>query len=181
MSALNLLVFRAGQRRASGRALKTALVESLQPFPADHPQDVLMGALLRAGELECGMADADDDAARPVERLTDRIAEALLGGEAALDFESLAEAARDIPVIEQLSISTPEGFAYYALHPLAYADVLRQSSIFTNISTNNLIVVGIRSIGTTLSAVVAAAARLCGLQAQRITVRPQGHPYNRYT
>jgi hypothetical protein len=177
MSALNLLVFRAGQRRASGRALKTALVESLQPFAADHPQDALMGALLRAGELECGMADADDDAARAVERLTDRIAEALLGGEAMLDFESLADAARDVPVIEQLSISTPEGFAYYALHPLAYADVLRQSFI----STNNLMVVGIRSIGTTLSAVVAAAARLCGIQAQRITVRPQGHPYNRYT
>src|SRR5689334_3817173 len=177
MSALNLLVFRGGQRRASGQALKTALVESLQPLDANHSQDALMGALLRAGELECGMADADNAAGRPVEQITDRIAGALLGGEATLDFESLAEAARDIPVIEQLSISTPEGFAYYALHPRAYADVLRPSFI----STNNLIVVGIRSIGTTLSAVVAAAARSHGLQAQRITVRPQGHPYNRHT
>jgi len=174
MSALNLLVFRGSQRRASGQALKTALVESLQPFDANHPQDALMGALLRAGELECGMADADDNAARPVERLTDRIAEALLGGEATLDFESLAGA---IPVLEQLSISTPEGFAYYALHPLAYAEALRQFPI----STNNLIIVGIRSIGTTLSAVVAAAARSRGVQVQRITVRPQGHPYNRHT
>ena len=40
-------------------------------------------------------------------------------------------------------------------------------------------VVGIRTIGTTLSAVTAAAARLRGMQVQRITVRPQGHPYNR--
>src|SRR4029077_10848233 len=39
--------------------------------------------------------------------------------------------------------------------------------------------VGIRSIGTTLSAVAAAAARSRGISAERITVRPQGHPYNR--
>jgi len=42
-------------------------------------------------------------------------------------------------------------------------------------------VVGIRSIGTTLSAVSAAAARARGLNARRITVRPGGHPYNRRT
>ena len=42
-----------------------------------------------------------------------------------------------------------------------------------------LLVVGIRSIGTTLSAVAAAAARARGIAAERITVRPQGHPYNR--
>jgi hypothetical protein len=39
--------------------------------------------------------------------------------------------------------------------------------------------VGIRSIGTTLSSVATAAARARGIAAERITVRPQGHPYNR--
>jgi hypothetical protein len=42
-----------------------------------------------------------------------------------------------------------------------------------------LLVVGIRSIGTTLSAVAAAAARARGILTERMTARPQGHPYNR--
>ncbi len=46
---------------------------------------------------------------------------------------------------------------------------------------NNLVIVGIRSIGSTLSAVTAAAARLRGMQVRRFTVRPEGHPYNRST
>ncbi|MBZ5505424.1 MAG: hypothetical protein LAO78_08050 [Acidobacteriia bacterium] len=177
MSALNLLVFRGGQRHASGQELKTALAERLRQLGSRCSQDAVIGALLLAGELEGGMADADDESARPVEVLTDRIADALLLGEAVSDFEILGRAARGVPIREQLSISTPEGFAYYALHPLAYAEVLSHVSL----STNNLIIVGIRSIGTTLSAVTAAAARFHGMQVQRITVRPQGHPYNRHT
>jgi hypothetical protein len=42
-----------------------------------------------------------------------------------------------------------------------------------------LLIVGIRSIGTTLSAVAAAAARARGILTERMTARPQGHPYNR--
>jgi len=40
-------------------------------------------------------------------------------------------------------------------------------------------VLGIRSIGVTLSAVACAALRLRGVECQRITVRPTGHPYDR--
>jgi hypothetical protein len=177
MSALNLLVFRGGQRPVRGHALKAALVERLQPLCGKSSPYALIGALLRAGELECGMADADDSSARQFEVLADRIADALLLGGTTSDFVSLAKAAGELPLREQLSISTPEGFAYYALHPLAYADALPQISI----STKHLIVVGIRSIGVTLSAITAAASRLRGTHVQRITVRPQGHPYNRHT
>jgi hypothetical protein len=46
---------------------------------------------------------------------------------------------------------------------------------------DEIAVVGLRSIGTTLSAVTSAAARKRGLRASRITVRPHGHPYNRET
>lgn len=177
MSALNLLVFRGGQRHAGGQEFKAALVECLESLCGECTQDAMIGALLRAGEFECSMADAEDSCARPAKALTDRIADTLLPDNAASDFRSLAKAARELPVFEQLSFSTPEGFAYYALHPLAYADVLQQIPT----STKNLLVIGIRSIGTTLSAVTAAAARSRGMQARRITVRPQGHPYNRDT
>lgn len=173
MSALNLLVFRGEQRRVSGQELKRSLAGRLELL-CGH--GALLDTLLLAGELECGMADADYAALR-AELLTDGIAEKLLHYGSAADSQGLANIARAIPVCDQLSISTPEGFAYYALHPLAYADVLDRIPV----PANHLLVVGVRTIGTTLSAVTAASARLRGMQAQRITVRPQGHPYDRRT
>src|SRR6476469_9092346 len=184
MSGLNLLVFRGDQRHASGQKMKAALTAQLEQLCSHCSHGAMLGALLLAGELECGVADVEGEAACSFERLTDRIADALVPGEfkssgtylklQTLDLESLAKAARDLPAPGQLRISTPEGFAYYALHPLAYANVPGQ------ISREHLLVVGIRSIGTTLSSVVAAAARARGISAERFTVRPLGHPYNRY-
>jgi len=195
MSGLNLLVFRGGQRRVCGHKLKAALAEQLRLLCGGNSREALIGALLRAGELECGLADADGEGAHSAELLTDRIADAQLqsgrcGGPQESDFQTsnslsanfqnisfqtLLDAGQDLPAIEQLSIATPEGFAYYALHPLAYADVLDQVCG----PEAPLLVVGIRSIGTTLSAVMAAAARRQGRKIDRLTVRPQGHPYNR--
>lgn len=183
MSGLNLLVFREDRRRASGKELKAALTAQLEQACGHFSQRTLLGALLQAGELECSVADNDPEGARCYELVTDQIAGALPAGEPAAsnnsdfhypDFHSLLASVRDLPAFEQLSISTPEGFAYYALHPLVYADVIRQLP-----ARAHLLVVGIRSIGTTLSSVAAAAARARGIVAERITVRPQGHPYNR--
>jgi hypothetical protein len=183
MSGLNLLVFREDRRRASGKELKAALTAELEQLCNHFSRRTLVGALLQAGELECGVADNDPEAARCYESVTDQIAGALLASEPAAsnnsdfhhpDFHSILASVRALPVFEQLGISIPEGFAYYALHPLAYADVIRQIPV-----CDHLLVVGIRSIGTTLSVVAAAAARARGIAAERITVRPQGHPYNR--
>ncbi|HEY4675602.1 MAG TPA: hypothetical protein VIJ01_00490 [Candidatus Angelobacter sp.] len=183
MSGLNLLVFREGRRRASGKELKAALIAQLEQLRSHFSRRPLLAALLLAGELECGTADSDPQAARFCELLTSDIAHALLAGERVAsvnsesprrDLDFLINAARALPALEQLSISTPEGFAYYTLHPLSYANVMRQIP-----ACEHVLVVGIRSIGTTLSAVAAAAARERGISADRITVRPQGHPYNR--
>jgi len=183
MSGLNLLVFREDRRRASGKELKAALTAQLEQACSLDSHGALLNALLLAGEIECGVADSDAQPAHPCELLTDDIANALLANESAApndshfknpDFHSMLAAVRTLGVVEQLSISTAEGFAYYALHPLAYADVIGQLPF-----CDHLLVVGIRSIGTTLSAVANAAARARGIAAERITVRPQGHPYNR--
>jgi hypothetical protein len=183
MRGLNLLVFREDQRRTSGHELKAALTARLERLCDHCSRDGLLDALMLSSELECGVADSDPEAARAYELFTDQIAEVLLADESAApynsdfqppDLDSLLDAGRVLPVFEQLSISTPEGFAYYALHPLAYADVIREIP-----ACDQLLVVGIRSIGTTLSAVAAAAARSRGISAHRITVRPHGHPYNR--
>lgn len=193
MRGVNLLVFRGDQRRVCGHGLKAELIEQLSLPGGDNSRERLIGALLRAGELECGLADADSVDTGSCELLTDRIADALLesrDGSPAPELQSLNDhsanlqnltlqtllsVARDVPAVEELSIAIPEGFAYYALHPLAYADVLDKICE----RAGHLLAVGIRSIGTTLSAVIASAARRQGMKAERLTVRPQGHPYNR--
>ncbi len=82
MSGVNLLVFRGDQRRLCGHKLKAELAEELRLLCGDNSRERsrerLIGALLRAGELECGLADARAEGAHSAELLTDRIAAALL-------------------------------------------------------------------------------------------------------
>ena len=174
---LNLLVFRDGRRRVSGAWLRRALLEQLEGASGISTADTKIGTLLRAGELECAAADSTGSCVSPFLKLTDALADVLLGGQLPVQFESIKETAATVAVPEELSVSTPEGFAYYALHPLGYSRVLDKLPALSA----NLVIIGIRSIGSTLSAVTAAAARLRGTNVSRLTVRPLGHPYNRHT
>ncbi|HET9837961.1 MAG TPA: hypothetical protein VFR84_06975 [Candidatus Angelobacter sp.] len=108
--------------------------------------------------------------------MTDALADALLSNRPYPEFQKTIEAVSHAPVPELQELSRPEGFAYYALHPVAYARVLDKLAL-----GQHAFVIGIRSIGTTLSAMTAAAARLRQVKVSRMTVRPGGHPYNRET
>lgn len=171
--ALNLLVFREGCRGVCGEELRSRLRNQVVALGAAASRDELLGALLCAGELECGTADAE---CRPeaAQIITDDLAESLVSLKKPEQQELLRLISAFCPP-KQISISVPEGFGYYALHPLAYSDVVTK---LANVG-NRVAVLGIRSIGTTLSAMVAAGLRKQGKNASRITVRPQGHPYNR--
>ncbi|HEX2724200.1 MAG TPA: hypothetical protein VHN20_00105 [Beijerinckiaceae bacterium] len=75
---------------------------------------------------------------------------------------------------ESVRATDPEGYAFYALFPEAYLEAARGLGSATPNATP-LRVIGIRSIGTGLAALVAAA-----LGARNpITVRPAGDPFNR--
>jgi hypothetical protein len=174
---LNLLVFRPGRRQVRGPDLKAGLLKSIRAVDNGPSPDALLSALLRSGELECSAADSGDVAVLPFAEMTDCLAEGLLRRALPENFPKCREAVVSAAAPGQASVSTPEGFAYYALHPLAYADALERLPGLPQ----NMLAVGIRSIGSTLSAVVAAAARQRGLNAQRLTVRPGGHPYDRHT
>ncbi|HET9366405.1 MAG TPA: hypothetical protein VFP71_15470 [Candidatus Angelobacter sp.] len=173
---LNLLVFREERRRVLAAGLRHALLEQLQAVVDGGSLDSRIALLLRAGELECGVADVNSKCTLPFAELTDCLAELLLGGQS-FDFQIKKETVAQAQLPEWVGVSRPEGFAYYALHPLAYARVLDKLSDLPE----KIVVVGIRTIGATLSAVTAAAARLRGSDAVRLTVRPGGHPYNRHT
>jgi hypothetical protein len=80
----------------------------------------------------------------------------------------------DVAIPEEIEISVPEGFAYYALDPELYRRAARR--FVAEVRPERVGVIGIRSIGTTLGAVVAgeiAGSRLW-------TVRPRGHPFDRH-
>jgi hypothetical protein len=173
VGALNLLVFREARRRVRGEDLKQKLRDQVAAAGKAFSQDAVLSALLTAGELECGVADAGCSSAVS-ENFTDHLAEALVGFKAPSQ-PDLLRLVSACSVPQEISISVPEGFAYYALHPLAYSDVVTK---LTDIG-DRVAVLGIRSAGSTLSAMVAAGLRKHGKSASRITVRPQGHPYNR--
>lgn len=70
----------------------------------------------------------------------------------------------------EIRVRLPEGYAFYALYPEAYALAARQLKLGGSAK-----VIGVRSIGTGLAAVVAAT--LCA--PPPVTVRPTGHPFDR--
>ncbi|HEY6253134.1 MAG TPA: hypothetical protein VI685_24510 [Candidatus Angelobacter sp.] len=176
VQSLNLLVFRDGTRLADGRSLKIALTQQVQLLDGPFQSVRTLDALLLAGELESALADCDTNSQK-FSTITDALAAAVVNSEAITGASPLLAILDATHVPEKLSLSVPEGFAYYALHPLVFADVLDHLPI----SSSRAAVVGIRTIGATLSAVTAAALRKRGFSADRITVRPMGHPYNRHT
>jgi hypothetical protein len=174
--ALNFLVFREGRRMAGGSVLKSTLADQIRLLDSPVLRARVLDALLQAGELECAVADSGVVGSR-LTQVTDSMARALVDPTISrIEVASLLEILEGAPVPARVAFSVPEGFAYYALHPLRFAEVLTR---FPSLPPR-VAVVGIRSIGTTLSAVVAAALLRNGVLAERITVRPSGHPYNRY-
>jgi len=153
-----MLVFRddAGNRTASAHSLVSDLRDSLA-------RGSTFEALLRAAELECALSDREDPAAATAVRITNHLAAGMLSPE----LHSLIDS---LPQEGALKVTAPEGFAYYGVHPHAYAQRAAE------ITTDRVGVIGIRSIGCALSGVVAAR-----LGAPRFTVRPHGHPFDRET
>src|SRR5262249_60551633 len=95
---LNLLVFRDSRRRIRGTGLRSALMAQLESLSESRlPSHVGLRALLRAGELERGGADAAHDASSPFPQLTDYLALALLGG-ARDDIKTIRESVAPAPL-----------------------------------------------------------------------------------
>ncbi|MDQ3705227.1 MAG: hypothetical protein M3437_08415 [Chloroflexota bacterium] len=79
-----------------------------------------------------------------------------------------------------LIVRMPEGFAFYAIYPEQYCiSAERWLHEHAQEQNKHIAVVGIRSIGTTLAAVVAATLRAGGWRVSDFTVRPTGRPYQR--
>lgn len=159
--------------------------------------DELRSLLIFAGQIEQAVADRDMKSATDQElanasaQLTDCAARLFcskfLSRENSNDKRILTDAMERIRQIrssapalgkELVTVKVPEGCAFYALFPEQYcmtaANWVRQHS-----DRAEALVVGIRSIGTSLSAVVKETLCQAGCKALRLTVRPGGHPFQR--
>jgi hypothetical protein len=167
----DLWIFRDGRKLVSG----PDMVRDLGRRISASNGSALLDALIEAGELEAALADADCPDAAIAAEVTDILAWDLSSGEESRGTASQLTSRIHPP--ELIAFSPPEGFSYYALHPLDFAQIT------SRISAEPLLcaLIGIRSIGTTLSAVCAAALKSTGRPVSRITVRPTGHPYSRRT
>ena len=167
------------RQRASDIAHRLQKVESMPAGLQRH--SLLLAATVDAGQLLQAVADAafaqeQRDCRTPaVDELSatlEQMARALCRSWDS-DFRDMpplasVEARADWP--PELELRVPEGFAYYGVYPEAYADAARRLTLVAPPR-----VIGIRSIGTTLGAVVAAA-----LDAPpAITVRPFGDSFDR--
>jgi hypothetical protein len=157
--------------------------------------DDLRAVLIAVGQLEQGVADLADPCQNTIEltqTATDRAAVAFCSVFGSASDEATRVAAKELKQVEALlnhfsqsegasqvlRIKIPEGFAFYTLFPEQYC-VAAARWAEQLVHRKGVLVIGIRSIGTTLSAVVAHTLRGFGCSAHRFTVRPSGHPFER--
>ena len=130
----------------------------------------LVGLLIEAGQLLQGVADEGG----PAEELSDFVHD--LARCVLTSSDSGFAKFGELPRVPQLSgpdrveLRLPEGFAFYAVYPEAYAEAARRLTL-AGIPR----VIGIRSIGTSLAAIVAEALNA----PSAISVRPFGDPFAR--
>ncbi|HWQ34162.1 MAG TPA: hypothetical protein VNQ79_15030 [Blastocatellia bacterium] len=190
-----MLVYRSAQRTVCTASLLAELNRGLKLLAqrgcADH--ELATELLIEFGELEAGVADAlcpeldSDDQRLRVLRQTSL----LLGHVLNLSWEhrtdeirpwqrSLESALDELPRLalpDSVRLSMPEGYAYYGLYPETYLAAAER--FLHSVHPQRAVVIGIRSIGTSLSAVVAAALAAGGVEMESFTVRPRGHPFDR--
>lgn len=180
--------------------IRTALAR-LKDLPRRIDRHALVAScLMEAGELDQGLLDHQlraqgreqpGELAEAAGRLTRAVAELLLPSFRAFGFLPLGDAAQAatapieaaidvllaLELPDAIVVSVPEGYAYYGLYPETYlraADLMdRDDPAGRNRPVR---VVGIRSIGTSLAAAVAATL---GPRATTCSVRPAGHPFSR--
>ncbi|MDB5446451.1 MAG: hypothetical protein JWQ97_1768 [Phenylobacterium sp.] len=157
--------------------------EAAQPGPGRH--DLLTHAFIEAACLTQGVADAEfeargaDDLSMGQDAclalllmLARKLTASAWSGFAAIGPgvapELMSLAVQPLP--EAISVRTPEGYAFYAVYPEAY---LKAAAEHPWPATP--LVIGLRSIGTGLAALVAAVTGARTV----ITLRPCGHPFRR--
>jgi hypothetical protein len=194
-----MIVYGDPQFKAGTRQLLHLLGEKVA-VASPNDLDVLRALLIESGQFEQAVVDrlpiTNDPLIIGVQTATNLAAAAfyaalveytpelptpLLSVRAAL--ELMSSELKRLRVLEdiQLTVKIPEGFEFYTLFPEQYCGSALQWLDKNHLGNRSrtALVVGIRSIGTSLSSLVATTVAAAGWQVRRITVRPTGHPFER--
>jgi hypothetical protein len=190
-----MIVYRDQRLRAEARPLLEQLRSSLErlDFTAPHSHDAAVDAFIAAGTLESAVADAIFTQADGIHPLTTALRAVSVGlghvlwhswygaPDEAERWRWRVAAALNAVAHHQLpsavSLTVPEGFAYYAVYPEAYLEAARRCH--ARLGDTTAVCIGLRSIGAALSSAVAAALEELGRQVRSFTLRPRGHPFSR--
>jgi hypothetical protein len=189
-----LIVYRSTERPVQSAAALSTLRRAAGELGARTapPHAAVVALLVGLGQLEAAVVDAlCPERDRPA-GIADRLRRAsLLAGRAVVDSWAGRDAGDSLcrirPALDAVAASgelpltvrarSPEGYAYYGLLPETY---LAAAARFAREQRpTHVACIGIRSIGTSLSAVVAAALAAAGARVETWTVRPRGHPFDR--
>ena len=155
--------------------------------------EVSVELLIRMGSIEAALDDAIFPTADSLDSMARRLRETSLAlghvlwhtwqEQARGAKRWLEQAAATLAHLElqslpvNVQISVPEGYAYYAVYPETYLEAAR--SCRRAMGSFNAVCLGLRSIGTSLSAAVAATLEELGCRVSSYTLRPRGHPFAR--
>ena len=183
-----MIVYGDRVERQDPREKLARVIEALGRARVAHGVDrhsSLTLALIEAGELAQGVADAAFDVAGMdgpcptgeaamslVMRLARAVADSWRSDFSTEVPERLPELTRIAasPLPDRLGVKRAEGFAFYAVYPECYLEAALACG-----GMSSARVIGIRSVGLTLAAMVATALE-CPPPA---TFRPTGHPFRR--
>ena len=184
-----MLVYRDGGGRANTRGELARLRRAADS--ADRSRDAALGFLIQVAEFEAGVADAlapERDSWNQTTSLLRAISEEAAAAwlafvRSGVERRAARSLARRLTQFEamrlpnSIELRVSEGFAYYALLPETY--VASAERFAADRGTPRVHAIGIRSIGTSLSAIVTATLRHAGCAATSSSVRPHGHPFDR--
>ncbi|MFB3926766.1 MAG: hypothetical protein ACE14T_12000 [Syntrophales bacterium] len=190
-----MIVFRKQEKITEPRehfARIKRLVHQSQTGSSSSYEDTV-DILVEFGEFEAAVVDAlckgiDDDncitqAFRELGILTGSLLFQSWSGETAAHscllerIKTGLAALSSIPLPELICVRVAEGYVHYGIFPEMYLEAARK--FHHAISPGQVVCIGIRSIGTSLSSVVGATLQELGCDVHSFTVRPRGHPFNR--
>jgi hypothetical protein len=189
-----MLVYRDTRRLRGTAGLLASFRAEAARLAAKSPDHGEVRDLLVAfDELQGAIADAlnpEADGEGPLERTLNRAGLAL--GKIFLDsWDGRREALRvgleqltgaverlgSFPLPATVMAAESEGYAWYGLYPETYVASARR--FYAEFAPPTAVCLGIRQIGASLAAVVAAALAERGCAVRLHTVRPRGHPFDR--
>lgn len=168
------------------------LVDRAIPTRSDF-YDIAISLMIECGELETGITDyfctekdimnQQIEACRSISMEAGAViftlwSEGMFLIDRWLNIKNSLSVLKQMQLPEQITLNVPEGFVFYGLYPEVYLEA--SSEFIKEMKPEKALVVGLRSIGTVLSALIGAHLQSIGCVVKTLTVRPRGHPFNRF-